>query len=172
VNLVWAALIVAGVTVVAITAMLLVRPAGPLREATSRTGIARPESSVSSRLGSLCSLDSSSFLPSRASTRRVAAPRPKRRSSPSSSRRLSSCPSLPALRLSGELVCYARSVVYQEWPRMESGSLGEGYYPWGVALPAGGCHSLQPARSGAQWLSPRAAGQTRSLRPPVDRHAG
>ena len=36
--------------------------------------------------------------------------------------------------LSGELVCYARSVVYQEWPRMESGSLGEGYNPWGVTL--------------------------------------
>jgi hypothetical protein len=37
-------------------------------------------------------------------------------------------------RLSGELVCYARSVVSQEWPRMESGNLGEGYNPWGIAL--------------------------------------
>jgi hypothetical protein len=36
--------------------------------------------------------------------------------------------------LSGELVCYARNVVYREWPRMESGSHGEGYNPWGVTL--------------------------------------
>src|SRR6059058_5438645 len=27
-------------------------------------------------------------------------------------------------RLSGELVCYARTVIYKEWPRMESGTLG------------------------------------------------
>src|SRR5215207_9812958 len=27
--------------------------------------------------------------------------------------------------LTGELVCYARSVVYQEWPLMEEGELGE-----------------------------------------------
>jgi hypothetical protein len=37
-------------------------------------------------------------------------------------------------RLSGELVCYARTVVHQEWPAMESGTLGSGYNPWGVAM--------------------------------------
>jgi hypothetical protein len=37
-------------------------------------------------------------------------------------------------RLGGELVCYARSVVHQEWPRMESGELGDALNPWGVAL--------------------------------------
>ena len=37
-------------------------------------------------------------------------------------------------RLSGELVCYARSVVHQEWPRMESGTLDNALNPWGVAL--------------------------------------
>jgi hypothetical protein len=37
-------------------------------------------------------------------------------------------------RLSGELVCYARSVVHQEWPRMKSGTLGNAPNPWGVAL--------------------------------------
>jgi hypothetical protein len=36
--------------------------------------------------------------------------------------------------LGGELVCYARSVVYQEWPRMESGTQGDALNPWGVAL--------------------------------------
>jgi Protein of unknown function (DUF4239) len=37
-------------------------------------------------------------------------------------------------RLAGELVCYARSVAEQEWPRMEDGSLGDAINPWGVAL--------------------------------------
>jgi hypothetical protein len=37
-------------------------------------------------------------------------------------------------RLSGELVCYARNVVHQEWPKMKSGTLGDGPNVWGVAL--------------------------------------
>jgi hypothetical protein len=37
-------------------------------------------------------------------------------------------------RLAGEIVCYARSVVGQEWPRMEAGDLGDALNPWGVAL--------------------------------------
>ena len=45
--------------------------------------------------------------------------------------------SLPApirARVPGELVCYGRSVAYQEWPRMEEGSTGDLINPWGVAL--------------------------------------
>lgn len=42
-------------------------------------------------------------------------------------------------RLSGQLVCYARSVVHEEWPRMTSGTLGNTPNPWGVAL----FHSLR-----------------------------
>ena len=37
-------------------------------------------------------------------------------------------------RLTGELVCYARSVVHHEWPRMEDGSGGDAINPWGAAL--------------------------------------
>ena len=37
-------------------------------------------------------------------------------------------------RISGELVCYARSVVHLEWPRMESGTLDDALNPWGVAV--------------------------------------
>jgi hypothetical protein len=37
-------------------------------------------------------------------------------------------------RLSGELVCYARYVVQQEWPQLESGSADDGLNPWAVAL--------------------------------------
>jgi amino acid transporter len=37
-------------------------------------------------------------------------------------------------QLAGQLVCYGRSVVNQEWPRMEDGELGNALNPWGVAL--------------------------------------
>jgi hypothetical protein len=37
-------------------------------------------------------------------------------------------------RLSGELVCYGRSVVYQEWPQMEDGTGGDAINPWAIAL--------------------------------------
>jgi hypothetical protein len=37
-------------------------------------------------------------------------------------------------QLGGELVCYARSVVHQEWPRMRSGTQGDFFNPWGVAM--------------------------------------
>jgi hypothetical protein len=37
-------------------------------------------------------------------------------------------------RLAGELECYGRYVVEQEWPRMEDGSLGDTLNPWGVAM--------------------------------------
>jgi Protein of unknown function (DUF4239) len=36
--------------------------------------------------------------------------------------------------LTGELVCYGRSVVHGEWPRMESGTQGDAINPWGVEL--------------------------------------
>ena len=42
----------------------------------------------------------------------------------------------PAARrqLSGELICYGRSVVGQEWPRMQAGSESGAVNPWGLAL--------------------------------------
>src|SRR5512145_94256 len=43
-------------------------------------------------------------------------------------------PSEIRARVSGELVCYARTVVHQEWPRMESGTAGNALNPWSVAL--------------------------------------
>jgi fumarate reductase subunit D len=44
---------------------------------------------------------------------------------------------LPAVqrdRMAGEVVCYGRSVVYQEWPQMEAGKGGDAINPWGLAL--------------------------------------
>lgn len=37
-------------------------------------------------------------------------------------------------RLGDELVCYARSVVHVEWPRMRSGTQGDMFNPWGLAM--------------------------------------
>src|SRR3954453_8087991 len=37
-------------------------------------------------------------------------------------------------RLAAELVCYGRSVVHEEWPRMRDGTQTEAMNPWGVAL--------------------------------------
>jgi len=37
-------------------------------------------------------------------------------------------------RLAGELVCYARSVVHQEWPRMRAGTDMANINPWGLEL--------------------------------------
>jgi hypothetical protein len=37
-------------------------------------------------------------------------------------------------RLASQLVCYGRSVVHQEWPRMQDGTQTDAPNPWGVAL--------------------------------------
>ena len=37
-------------------------------------------------------------------------------------------------RLGGELICYGRSVIGQEWPRMRAGSETGAVNPWGLAL--------------------------------------
>jgi hypothetical protein len=37
-------------------------------------------------------------------------------------------------QLTGELICYGRSVVHEEWPSMEAGTLGDSVNPWGIEL--------------------------------------
>ena len=36
--------------------------------------------------------------------------------------------------LTGELVCYARSVVGPEWDALQAGTLGDRINPWGVEM--------------------------------------
>lgn len=43
-------------------------------------------------------------------------------------------PAAVSSRLSGELVCYARSTVHREWPQMEDGEGGSTINPWTLAL--------------------------------------
>ena len=43
-------------------------------------------------------------------------------------------PAALARELTGELICYGRSVVHAEWPRAEAGEQGDEVNPWGVEL--------------------------------------
>ena len=43
-------------------------------------------------------------------------------------------PAAVRARLGGELVCYGRSVVHQEWPQMEAGNGSDAINPWAAAL--------------------------------------
>jgi hypothetical protein len=66
-----------------------------------------------------------------------------------------------AATLTGDLVCYARSVSGVQWQRMENGTLGESLNPWGVRMFAT-LRAVQPATATEQsaydrWLDQTAA---------------
>jgi hypothetical protein len=44
------------------------------------------------------------------------------------------CPASVSPELTGQLLCYGRSVVSEEWDRMRAGTQGDALNPWGVAL--------------------------------------
>ena len=62
-------------------------------------------------------------------------------------------------RLAAQLVCYARSVVFQEWPQMERGRQPEGLNRWGAELfrTLRGIDPKTPAEQAAygKWLDQR-----------------
>src|SRR4051794_8165910 len=62
-------------------------------------------------------------------------------------------------RLAAELICYGRSVVHQEWPRMQAGTQTDAMNPWGVAL-FRSLRDVEPRTSSQQtayskWLDQR-----------------
>src|SRR5947208_15334711 len=132
-NLVVAALIVAGVTVVAVAGMLLVRrraPEGSYFEDGDRAagvfGVLATGFAV--LLGFVVFLAFQSFDTSRSGASAEAQV---------VAEQFETVQLMPAAvrgRFSGELVCYARSVVHQEWPQMQSGTLGNGHNAWGIAM--------------------------------------
>jgi hypothetical protein len=140
-NLVVAALIVAGVTVVAVAGMLLVRrraPEGSYFEDGDRAagvfGVLATGFAV--LLGFVVFLAFQSFDTSRSGAGAEAQV---------VAEQFETAQLMPAAvrgRFSGELICYARSVVHQEWPKMESGTLGDGFNPWGVTM----FHTLQTTK--------------------------
>jgi amino acid transporter len=127
--LVWSGVLVVAVTAVAITAMLLVRrraPAGSYFEDGDRAagvfGVLATGFAV--LLGFVVFLAFESFDTSRSGAESEAQ---------LVRQQFETAQLFPARArpvLSGELVCYARSVIHQEWPRMEAGNLGDALNPW------------------------------------------
>jgi hypothetical protein len=130
-NVVWATLVIAGTTSVAVAAMLLVRRRAPEGSyfadgdrAAGVFGVLATGFSV--LLGFVVFLAFQSYDQSRAGAETEAVvvaqqvetaqffPRP------------------AAGELTGELVCYGRSVIHTEWPRAEAGNLGDAINPWGA----------------------------------------
>jgi hypothetical protein len=131
--LVWSGVVVLAVTAVAITAMLLVRrraPAGSYFEDGDRAagvfGVLATGFAV--LLGFVVFLAFESFDTSRSGAESEAQ---------LVRQQFETAQFFPARArpvLSGELVCYARSVIHQEWPRMESGNIGDSLNPWVFAM--------------------------------------
>jgi hypothetical protein len=131
-SLVWAGLIIVVVTALAITTMLLVRsraPAGSRFEDGDRAagvfGVLATGFAV--LLGFVVFLAFESFDTSRSGAETEA------QIVAQQFETAQFFPVAARARLSGELVCYARTVIHQEWPKMEAGTLGDIVNPWGVA---------------------------------------
>jgi hypothetical protein len=131
-SLVWAGLIIVVVTVLAITTMLLVRsraPAGSRFEDGDRAagvfGVLATGFAV--LLGFVVFLAFESFDTSRSGAETEA------QIVAQQFETAQFFPVAARARLSGELVCYARTVIHEEWPKMEAGTLGDIVNPWGVA---------------------------------------
>jgi hypothetical protein len=131
-SLVWAGLVIVVITALAITAMLLVRrraPAGSYFEDGDRAagvfGVLATGFAV--LLGFVVFLAFESFDTSRSGAEAEAE---------IVTQQFETAQLFPVAvraRLSGDLVCYARTVIHQEWPQMKSGTLGDTVNPWGVA---------------------------------------
>jgi amino acid transporter len=133
VNLVWAALIIAGVTTPAVAAMLLVRRRAPEGSyfadgdrAAGVFGVLATGFSV--LLGFIVFLAFESYDQSRTGAEEEALVL---------AQQVETAQVFPrdaATELTGELVCYGRSVVHLEWPRAEAGRSGDHVNPWGAEL--------------------------------------
>jgi hypothetical protein len=140
-NVVWAALIVAAATALAVAAMLLVRRGAPEGSrftdgdrASGVFGVLATGFSV--LLGFVVFLAFESYDQSRAGAEAEAL---------LLSQQVETAQFLgePVVRpLTGQLICYGRSVVHVEWPRTEEGKQGDQINPWGVRL----FHTLDQAR--------------------------
>jgi amino acid transporter len=132
-NVVWAALIVIVTTSVAVAAMLLVRRRAPdgsyFADGDRAAGVFGVlATGFSVLLGFIVFLAFESYDQSRAGAEQEAQVLAQQVET------AQFFPRAPAERLTGELVCYGRSVVHVEWPRSEAGTLGDQLNPWGVAL--------------------------------------
>jgi hypothetical protein len=132
-NVLWGFLITAGATAVAVSVMLLVRRRAPEGSyfadgdrASGVFGVLATGFSV--LLGFIIFLTFTSYDQSRTGAEAEAL---------AVAQQVETAQFFPAdvgADLTGELVCYARFVVNDEWERMEAGTLGDALNPWGVSL--------------------------------------
>jgi hypothetical protein len=162
-SLLWAALIVLAVTAVAIAAMLLVRrraPAGSYFEDGDRAagvfGVLATGLAV--LLGFVVFLAFESFDTSRSGAETEAQV---------VAEQFETAQLFPiAVResLMGELVCYARTVVHGEWPKMQAGTLGDTVNPWTPAMfritKTVTARSAEEQAAYAKWLDQRTDRET------------
>jgi hypothetical protein len=133
VNVLWAGLVILLTTSVAITAMLLVRRRAPegsyFADGDRASGVFGVLSTgFAILLGFIVFLAFESYDASRAGAEAEAL---------TVTQQVETAQffdHVHAATLTGELVCYARSVVGVEWPQMASGKLGDRVSPWSAAL--------------------------------------
>jgi hypothetical protein len=132
-NLLWAGVIIVGAMAIGITAMLLVRRIAPegsyFQDGDRAAGVFGVlATGFAVLLGFVVFLAFQSFDTSRSGAEAEAQ---------LVFQQFEAAQLMPPVargRLSGELVCYARTVVHREWPQMENGTLGDAVNPWGVRL--------------------------------------
>ena len=132
-NLVWAVVVTAAAVAIAVTAMLLVRRKAPEGgyfadgdRAAGVFGVLATGFSV--LLGFIVFLAFTSYDQSRTGAETEAL---------TVVQQVETAQFLPARaagELTGELVCYGRSVTNDEWDQMRAGTLGDSLNPWGVEL--------------------------------------
>jgi hypothetical protein len=132
-NVVLAAVVVASVTAAAVGAMLFVRRSAPVGSyfadgdrASGVFGVLATGFSV--LLGFIVFLAFTSYDTSRAGAETEAV---------TLAQQVETAQSLPSSvsgAITGELVCYGRSVVHDEWPRMQNGTIEDAINPWGARM--------------------------------------
>jgi hypothetical protein len=133
VNVVWAVLVVLGVTAATVGAMLFVRRRAPEGgyfadgdRAAGVFGVLATGFSV--LLGFIVFLAFTSYDQSRAGAETEALMVIQQAET------AQFFPEPISGKLTGDLACYARSVIHDEWARMEAGTLGDHINPWGIEL--------------------------------------
>jgi hypothetical protein len=160
VNVVWAFLITLGVTAVTVTAMLVVRRRAPegsyFSDGDRASGVFGVlAAGFSILLGFIVFLAFTSYDQSRTGAETEAL---------MIAQQVETAQLLPddsTGTLTGQLVCYGRSVIEDEWPRMQAGTIGDSINPWGVAQFTT-LESLEPATAAEgsaydQWLTQTSA---------------
>jgi len=132
-NLLWSAIVIVATSALAVAAMLLVRRSAPegsrFKDGDRASGVFGVlATGFSVLLGFVVFLAFESYDQSRSGAEQEALVL---------SQQVETAQFLgttAAATLTGQLVCYGRSVVHAEWPRAESGAQGDEINPWGVKL--------------------------------------